>query len=462
MYLLRWGTIITFFARGNFAERSCISKIECFRLDGAVRCDRSEQSTPFLNGCTPIQGIRASCEFEEFFQFFGNGQAIGLVGGESVFERSPVLKQGRFSFLEQVPLHCLIEICVGQSAQSFRHLLDFDSQSLQVLLAVCDPGFLQLRDALLEELPLVCSEFQPLQLLRCKGGDRILTNGSCWACLCMAAVVDIALLKFSNERVPATAALHESAIQEIMHFGAGPNAPVEDVLNAIKGPLRDQGFMVPNKCLVCGTDTDYARVEGVSENRVQTRLSHSPSGMIAQSATIEFVSEGGNAPLPRGIQFKSLADERPFLGINRLCLRRSIVQISNRRSQRIKSLLQASVDALLGFLAEVADEIRGDHCLDVGGEPATSRMKVERFVGKVHFDALIDQFAEVCPVSKIARASIYLVDDDTCRLSLAQEAQHCVPYGSAFFRCRLQLLEGLSDLKVVPSGISADCVFLLR
>ena len=46
-----------------------------------------------------------------------------------------------------------------------------------------------------------------------------------------------------------------------MHFGTGANTPVEDVLNAIKGPLRDQGFMVPNKCLVCGTDTDYARVE---------------------------------------------------------------------------------------------------------------------------------------------------------------------------------------------------------
>src|SRR5438270_5393040 len=114
-----------------------------------------------------------------------------------------------------------------------------------------------------------------------------------------------------------------------------------------------------------------------------------------------------------GIQLESPADKRPFCRIDRLGLPGSAVEIADRRRQGQDALLQPSVDALQGFLAEIADVVGGDDRLEVGGEPTAAIREIEPFVCEVQLDnAFVHQLREVYPIPAVPHAPVYLVDHD--------------------------------------------------
>jgi hypothetical protein len=85
-------------------------------------------------------------------------------------------------------------------------------------------------------------------------------------------------------------------------------------------------------------------------------------------------------------------------------------------------------------------------------------MEIKRLIREVDFDALIDEFAEVCPVFEVPGTAVDLVDQDASRLSLAQGLEHLCPDRAAFLRRRLPLFEPIGNREVRASCVSLNCV----
>src|ERR1017187_2057510 len=101
-------------------------------------------------------------------------------------------------------------------------------------------------------------------------------------------------------------------------------------------------------------------------------------------------------------------DQRRRLGIGYLRLACADIEISQGGWPGQNALFQTPVEALLRFLPKVADEVGGNHCLDVGGQSAATGIEVQTFISEVDFDALVDHLGEVGPVLEVAGGAVNL------------------------------------------------------
>src|SRR6185369_15860607 len=136
------------------------------------------------------------------------------------------------------------------------------------------------------------------------------------------------------------------------------------------------------------------------------------------------------------------------------------VEIAERRLERVDALLETAVETLERLLAQVADEVCRDDCLDIGSQPATSGVKVERLIDEMDGDAGVDKLAEVGPIPQVPRAPVDLVDDESVGLALPQEAEHLRELRATALRRRPGLLEPLGNGEAVGRGIAGDRIAL--
>jgi hypothetical protein len=120
------------------------------------------------------------------------------------------------------------------------------------------------------------------------------------------------------------------------------------------------------------------------------------------------------------VPLEKRADDRPAHGIDGLRLPGAAVEIPERSAARQNALLQASVDALQGFLAEVPDVLDGKDHLDVRGEAAAVGAEVHVLVREVNVHPLLDQLVDVGPVAEVARAAVDFVDYDAVGFALPE------------------------------------------
>src|SRR5947209_5158228 len=76
---------------------------------------------------------------------------------------------------------------------------------------------------------------------------------------------------------------------------------------------------------------------------------------------------------------------------------------------RIKTLLEPSVETLFGFFPQIADIVGCNHRLNIGGQPAAARTQIQRFVDKVNLRATVNKFAKLRPVLKVSGRTVNLV-----------------------------------------------------
>src|SRR6266542_6148411 len=92
---------------------------------------------------------------------------------------------------------------------------------------------------------------------------------------------------------------------------------MKDVLTALEKILRDQWLMITLEHLPGALDADEADIEGVVEHHVDAFARNPAAGMIAKAEAKEFILEGWDAELHRGVKLESLPDQKPLHRINR-------------------------------------------------------------------------------------------------------------------------------------------------
>src|SRR5947209_5007311 len=118
-----------------------------------------------------------------------------------------------------------------------------------------------------------------------------------------------------------------------------------------------------------------------------------------------------------GVRFKQVTDQRGGFRVRLLGFATANIPVPKWGRHGQDALLETTVKSLLRLLAEIADEIGGDHGLNVGRQATAAGIEVQALVDEVDFDSAIDQFAEVSPVLEIARRAVNLVDNDAARLA---------------------------------------------
>ncbi|MEI9931360.1 MAG: hypothetical protein WDM89_12660 [Rhizomicrobium sp.] len=164
-----------------------------------------------------------------------------------------------------------------------------------------------------------------------------------------------------------------------------------------------------------------------------------------------------------------MADERRPRWVCGLGIALALIQIANRRWKRIYALLQAAVEALLGFLAIVADEIGGDDRKHICRKPPAARTEINRFMRELEIDASVVELAEHVPVVEIAGAAVNLMDDHAPRFAFLKARQHPGEHRTARLGGGLNFNEPIDDfetalrckpLDVVPLYIKRNAVLL--
>src|SRR5579872_2579255 len=159
---------------------------------------------------------------------------------------------------------------------------------------------------------------------------------------------------------------------------------------------------------------------------------------------------------------KCFSYKRCDFGIRRFGLGSTIVQIAQRSPHREVALLETTVKSFLTLLAQVAYVIGGHDRLNVGRETPSTGSEVEGFIGKVNFDALVNQFSEVGPVPQVSGATVNLVDDDAASGLFSEQPHHRTEYRPALFGCRFLFFKPTGNLQLAALGVAFNRIFLLR
>ena len=101
---------------------------------------------------------------------------------------------------------------------------------------------------------------------------------------------------------------------------------------------------------------------------------------------MKFLKQRGQRIFSGTIQFEGLNDEGSPFGINRLEHRLTLIEIAYGSTNGIEALLQSAIETLPRFLAQIADVVRGNDGLDVGGEPPAPSVEIKTFVREVDLD----------------------------------------------------------------------------
>lgn len=120
---------------------------------------------------------------------------------------------------------------------------------------------------------------------------------------------------------------------------------------------------------------------------------------------------------------------------------RALVLITDWRAYGINPLFQPSIESFLRFLPEVADEVRSDHCLNICGEPSATGIQIEAFIRKVNLYSCVNELAQISPILKVPRASIYFMDHHATRFPASQGLDHLVKKRTPALRCGLLFFE---------------------
>lgn len=75
----------------------------------------------------------------------------------------------------------------------------------------------------------------------------------------------------------------------------------------------------------------------------------------------EFKPEAPQRVVAARVELERFLDQWRSLRIGHLRLPAALIQVSDRRSKRIETLVQAAIDALLDLVAEVADIVGAPH-----------------------------------------------------------------------------------------------------
>src|SRR5579863_1039343 len=198
--------------------------------------------------------------------------------------------------------------------------------------------------------------------------------------------------------------------------------------------------------LLAALDPDESDVEGIAEHDREAIDRDLAAPPVLESRSLHLRLEGVQVVASCRVKLEGPAHHRTLHRIDGLGLAGPAVQIAEGRRQRQDALLQAPIDALQGFLAEVPDVVGGHDRLNVGGEPAAAGREIQPFVREVELDhALLHEFLKVDPIAPIADTAIDLVDHDTGGSALLHETKHLRPDRPAGLGRRLALLEPPGD-----------------
>lgn len=242
-------------------------------------------------------------------------------------------------------------------------------------------------------------------------------------------------------------------------FVLGPAG--ESDLDFLEQHRRYDGLMHPLKRLSGRGQANDPGIERVAQHLREPVDGDRTVVAVSQAPAVEVGLERLQGVPAGGVELERRANERPFLQIDGLRLSLAVVDVPERCSQGVEALLETAIEAFAGLFAKVADEVRRDHGLDVGGEPAAAGREVERLVAEVHLDAEVDELADLGPVLEVAGAPVDLVDDDAGGLAGTQLPQHRRECRPAELRGRHRLFEPFADVELVFQGVALDRRLLL-
>src|SRR5712672_3403380 len=111
--------------------------------------------------------------------------------------------------------------------------------------------------------------------------------------------------------------------------------------------------------------TDHARVEGIAEDLLYLGEAERIAIQTAQTCGDTLRGQIAQRIGARRVELEEVTHEWAAHGIDRLRFACTAVQVADRRMARQDALLQAAVDALQCFLAQIPDVIDGDRDLDI-------------------------------------------------------------------------------------------------
>ena len=144
---------------------------------------------------------------------------------------------------------------------------------------------------------------------------------------------------------------------------------------------------------------------------------------------------------------------RPTIRVGFFRFAAAPVLIPEGRSKGIQALLQSAIEAFSCFFPQIANVVGCHDCLNVGRESSSARVQVEAFIGKMHFDADIDQICNIRPVLQISRTPVNLLENDPLRFALAKQPDHLAEDRPSQLRRRFPFFEPTHNGEVVPLGI---------
>src|SRR5205085_10613385 len=104
----------------------------------------------------------------------------------------------------------------------------------------------------------------------------------------------------------------------------------------------------------------------------------------------------------------------------------AFIYISKRGGKWKQPLLDATIEAFASFLSKITNIISRNDSLNIGRQPAASRVKIQAIIGKVNLNALIYQFSKVCPILEVSGTAVNLVNHYALGFALSQLAQYLV------------------------------------
>src|SRR5437899_5161190 len=173
----------------------------------------------------------------------------------------------------------------------------------------------------------------------------------------MAAIVDVALLSFSNRGIPAKFAGQQTSKKKIMLLTASVDSAVQDLLDAIKKGFWDERLVRSEEGFAGSPEPDQADVEGVVEQDGQSGARNLAAVSIPKAQAVDFLTKIIKVVPAGSVKLESFLHQRCLGRVRLFGFSLAHVQITQGGRQRVKTLLDAAVKAFASFLAQAADVI---------------------------------------------------------------------------------------------------------